>query len=235
MVYKCLNIIQNKLLPSTCTLCGLRGQSHLALCRDCHKELKFIANCCRQCALPLVGTDASSLCGQCLQEPPAFDRSVCLFNYAPPVKQLILSLKFRDKLAHARLLGQLLALAVKHQADDLPECIVPAPLSRQRLRQRGFNQSLELARPVSHALGIALQQRLLERIRDTPPQSQLNLQERRQNIRKAFRCRQQKSPGHVALVDDVMTSGSTCHEMAHVLKQAGATRVDVWCIARAVR
>lgn len=235
MVYKWLNIIQNTLLPSTCTLCGQRGQEQLALCADCHKELKFIGNSCIQCALPIDDYDSALICGQCLQRPPAFDRSLCLFTYETPARQLILSLKFRNKLAHARLLGSLLGLSVKHQAEELPDCILPVPLARQRIRERGFNQSLELSRPVSRLLDIPIQHRLIKRIRHTPAQSQLKLPQRHHNIRHAFQVEQQTVPAYIAIVDDVMTSGSTCHEIARVLKLAGARRVDVWCIARAVK
>jgi len=235
MVYKWLNNIQNWLLPNVCTLCGQAGQEHLALCVDCHKDLKFIGNSCLQCSLPIEDTDTSIVCGQCLQQSPAYDRALCLFTYEAPTKQLIQALKFHKKLGHARLLGTLLGTAIKQQSDKLPDCILPVPLSRKRLRERGFNQSLELARPVSRALNIPIQHRLLERVRDTPPQSQLKLKERHKNIRLAFQAGQHTIPDHVAIIDDVMTSGSTCHEVAQTLKQAGAKRVDVWCVARAVK
>ena len=229
------NNIQNWLLPNVCTLCGQAGQGHLALCADCHKELKFIGNACIQCSLPIEDTYTSIVCGRCMQEPPAYDRTLCLFVYETPARQLIQALKFHKKLAHARLLGTLLGLALKQREIARPDAILPVPLSRKRLRERGFNQSLELARPVSRALGIPIQHHLLERVRDTPPQSQLKLKERHKNIRLAFQAGQYSIPDHVAIIDDVMTSGSTCHEVARTLKQAGAKRVDVWCVARAIK
>ena len=118
---------------------------------------------------------------------------------------------------------------------DLPECIVPIPLSNGRIRGRGFNQSMEIARPVSRKLGIPLKPGLLERIRNTPPQSKLDIRERRRNIRNAFRFNGKASPGHVAIIDDVVTTGSTVNEAARILRLAGAKRIEVWSVARALR
>jgi ComF family protein len=232
MVYNWLNNIQDWLLPHTCTLCGQAGQKNLSLCSDCHNDLIFIDNSCKQCAIPLPVTATGGLCGQCLQQPPAFDHTISLFIYRPPVSQLIQALKFHDKLGHARLLGILLAMSLTKRLQTRPDCILPVPLSRKRLRERGFNQSLELARPVSRALDIPIASTLLRRVRHTSPQVQLKYQERHKNIRNAFQLLEHKVPEHIAIVDDVITTGSTCNEMANVLKKAGAKRVDIWSVAR---
>jgi ComF family protein len=185
--------------------------------------------------MPLPDTANAGLCGQCLQRPPAYDRTISLFAYNPPVSQLVLALKFNNKLGHARLLGSLLATSLHGRIQTRPDCILPVPLSNMRLRERGFNQSLELARPVSRALDIPITTSLLKRTRHTSPQSQLKFRERRKNIRNAFQLTGHYVPAHIAIIDDVVTTGSTCHEMAVVLKKAGAKRVDVWSIARAFR
>ncbi len=233
MVYNWLNNIQNWLLPTTCTLCGQHGQESLALCKECHNDLIFIENSCSQCSLPLPATASGNRCGQCQQHPPAFDNAICLFAYRPPVSQLIQGLKFHDKLGHARLLGTLLAMSLSERVQAWPDCILPVPLSDKRMRQRGFNQSLELARPIGRRLNIPIAPGLVRRVRHTEPQIELKYQQRRSNIRDAFQLSGASVPTHVAIIDDVVTTGSTCNEMATVLKTAGVERVDVWSIARA--
>lgn len=235
MVYNWLNNIQNWLLPDFCTLCGQPAREDLSLCRDCYNDLIFMDNSCTQCALPLPATSIGGLCGQCLQYPPDFDNAISLFAYRPPVSLLIQGLKFHDKLGHARLLGMLLAHTIVERTRTLPDCILPVPLSSTRLRERGFNQAVELARPVSRSLKIPIASRLLRRVRNTAPQIQLKYQQRRKNIRNAFQLCSDKVPAHIAIIDDVVTTGSTCNEMARILKTAGAERVDVWSIARASR
>jgi ComF family protein len=115
----------------------------------------------------------------------------------------------------------------------LPDCIVPVPLSKKRLRQRGFNQSAELARAVSKNYPIPLNLHAIARGRDTRAQTGLHRQQRLQNIRGAFDQVRAMDAGHVAILDDVVTTGSTVNELARVLKRAGVERVDVWSIARA--
>ncbi len=235
MVYKWLNNVQNWLLPHTCALCGQPGQDKLSLCIDCHNDLIFIDNYCKQCAIPLPETATGEICGQCLRHPPAFDTTISLFAYQPPISRLLQALKFHDKLGHARLLGTLLATALSDRMAQRPDCILPVPLSRKRLRERGFNQSLELARPLSRRLDIPIMANLLKRVRHTAPQIQLKYQQRRSNIRNAFELGTDPLPAHIAIIDDVMTTGSTCNEMALVLKAAGVERVDIWTIARAFK
>jgi ComF family protein len=148
--------------------------------------------------------------------------------YLPPVDFLVHELKFRGNLTAARLLGQLLGEALLCRSGPLPEAVVPVPLHRSRLRERGFNQAIELARPVSRRLEIPLLVDHVERIHPSPPQSKLDLKARRGNVRGAFACRGGMDVQRVAILDDVITTGSTADAMARVLRRAGAVQIEVW-------
>jgi len=235
MVYKWLNNVQNWLLPNNCTLCGQRGQENLALCRDCQLNLNTINSACERCAIPLPDSVQSGICGQCIIEPPNFDNSISLFVYETPISQMIQSLKFNRKLANARLLGNLLATHLEERKHPRPTCILPVPLHHKRLQSRGFNQSLELAKPVSRVLDIPITQHLVKRIRHTPPQSRLKFRERDKNVNMAFELNGHAIPKRVAILDDVVTTGATCNAIAGLLKKAGAEHVEVWSLARSLK
>lgn len=221
--------------PPSCVLCGSAGFDQMDICASCYHRLPWIESACRQCALPLAtGIEPALLCGQCLQKPPAFDRSLSLFSYQDDATRLIHQLKFEDKLANARLLGRMLAAAVIADATELPDCIVPVPLHRKRMRQRGYNQSLELARVVGQVCGIPVSRQAVVRVRDTQSQTALNKTQRRQNIRAAFELRETLDAERIAIIDDVVTTTSTVNEMARLLKTAGVRVVHIWSIARAV-
>jgi ComF family protein len=153
---------------------------------------------------------------------------VAVFAYAFPVDKLVQALKFGEQL----LLAPQLAGRLAQRIETRPDCIVAMPLHPARLRERGFNQSLELARRIAVKLGIPLLERACQRIRDTPPQSALPWKERGRNMRKAFACTGDLSGKHVAVVDDVMTSGASINELAEALRQAGAREVSAWVVAR---
>ena len=221
--------------PPSCVLCGSAGFEQMDICASCYHGLPWIDSACSQCALPVANESGRALlCGHCLQKPPAFDRSISLFSYRDDAIQLIHQLKFNQKLANARLLGCMLAQAVDANTADRPDCIVPVPLYWKRMRQRGFNQSLELARVIGRVCDISVNTRSLVRVRDTPSQTGLNKAQRRQNIRGAFALGDAFDAEHVALLDDVVTTTATVNELARLLKHSGIRRVDVWSIARAV-
>jgi ComF family protein len=221
--------------PPRCVLCGSPGFNDMDLCEACHQGLPWIGFACLQCAIPLAEHGSDRLkCGQCLKKPPAFDRSLSLFSYEKEAVTLIRQLKFNEKLAYSRLLGNLLADAIDQNAIELPDCILPVPLYWKRLKQRGFNQSIELARPLANAFNIPLDIRSVKRVRDTHSQTELDKQQRRKNIRAAFEIVEPLCAQHVVVVDDVVTTTSTVNEVARLLKRAGIRRVDVWSIARAV-
>jgi ComF family protein len=192
-----------------------------------------MGNACTQCSTPLPAHAEDSRCGHCQQRPPAFDTTTALFHYQPPVDYLIKQLKFANELAIIPLLSALLSARLTTRAAPLPSLLVPVPLHHTRLRERGFNQATELARRVGRELGIRTDQHLCKRNRKTEPQSLLSPNARRLNMRNAFSMQRELPSGHIAIIDDVMTTGHTGNELARVLKQAGAERVEVWVIARA--
>lgn len=172
------------------------------------------------------------MCGQCLRREPPWDGAWAPFRYGWPLDRLETRFKFGDDLAAGRTLA---ALWREEPAPvELPALLVPVPLHRARLRQRGYNQALELARPLAAMLGIPLGQDVLVRTRDTSAQTELDRTARRRNVRGAFAVRENAVlPDHIALFDDVMTTGATMAECARLLKRAGVQRVDAWALARA--
>lgn len=235
-VYNWLNSLQERLYPPRCLLCGAPGHAGLDLCPGCLADLPRVAHPCFQCGQPLpAAAAAQTRCGACQKRPPAFDRCIAPLAYAGPVPLLVAGLKFHQRLAAGRLLGELLARHLLAREEPMPELILPIPLHRQRLRRRGFNQALELALPLSRRLGLPLDRRSCLRQRATEPQTALDLAQRRRNLRRAFTLTGPLPARHIALVDDVVTTGSTSSELARLLKRAGAERVEVWAAARALR
>jgi ComF family protein len=222
------------LLPSSCVLCGSLGKD--AVCPACTEaHARDVHARCPCCANPVGGQDAGRHCGACLADPPAFDATVAACDYGAPVDRLVLQLKFGSRLALAPWMAGRLHQAVLARGPDLPALLCPVPLGPRRLVERGYNQALELARPLSGALGIALAPRLLERQVETAAQSGVAPGQRRRNVRGAFALTdgQPALEGmHVGVVDDVMTSGHTLDELAGVLKRAGAARVTNLVFAR---
>lgn len=220
-------------LPSSCALCGKEHDA--ALCDGCHAQF-FSAKTqrCTCCAIPLPGNACDSLCGDCLKQPPAFDATVAAADYAPPVDRLVLALKFGNRLELAPLLAQLLHPATR--AARLPHLLTAVPLGPQRLAERGFNQALEIAKPLSKSMRVALDNDLVIRHRETHAQATLHPDERQRNIRHAFvvppSAMGRVRGRHIGIVDDVMTTGETLNEVAATLKRFGATRVTNIVFAR---
>jgi len=218
-----LKRLSSLLFGGSCFLC--RGAAPDVLCAACDADLpRLSAPLCPRCALAAPG---GALCGRCLAEPPHYDATVAALAYAFPADVLIHALKFRGELALAPLFAGILSQTIS--TSERIDLVVPVPLSAQRLRGRGYNQSAEIARRLAQRAPLELF--LCERSRDTAAQMELPFAERRRNVRGAFRCPRPLS-GTVAVVDDVMTTGATLDEIAHVLKQAGAARVVNWVVAR---
>lgn len=233
-----------RLLPACCALCG--GAAAQALCDGCREQYcgALPAARCRQCGNLLGGAalggtpladDGASQCGACLSAPPDFDHTLVAADYAAPLDQLVLQLKFSGRLALAPLLAALLRDAVLRQPGFvLPTVLCPVPLGPRRLAERGFNQALEIARPLARSLGVPLQARWLLRPRDTAAQSSMAPDQRQHNIAGAFALADGAGlqGRHVGLVDDVMTSGQTLQELAALCKRYGAARVSNLVFAR---
>lgn len=237
--YRWLNFVQFCLLPPTCVLCQRPGQYQLDLCRSCQQALPRNPNTCLGCALPLPPAADGLHCGQCQQAAPLVHTTLAAFRYDDPVSQLVGQFKYQRRLVAGRVLGAGLADVVQAHYRHLPwpEVLLPVPLHPHRLRERGYNQSLLIARDLSRALQIPLTINALCRIRPTPPQQGLKADERRRNLQGAFAL----APGwnhhwqRVALIDDVVTTMSTVREIARILQLNGGTglEIHVWCLARA--
>lgn len=231
MVNKCTRFVQRLLWPAVCVLCGGPGADGRDLCKACSADLPRARHACARCGCALPDSQAHR-CGACLRRPPPFQHTVTALLYAAPVDTLVQRLKFHGRLQYAALLADLLADAVEATHEPRPSRLIPVPLHPSRQRQRGFNQATELARCLGKRLDIAVHDGCAQRVRATDPQSLLNGRARRSNLRGAFAV--QGHPGdHVAIVDDVMTTGSTVRTLALALRRGGARRVDVWCAARA--
>jgi ComF family protein len=234
------------------------------LCLACRACLPWNRSACARCALPMPAPTAA--CGRCLRHPPPLADTRAVFVYGPPLDRLLPRLKFHDDLAAGRLLAELMAESIaetfacapapgseaihnpcRSARPDIhenrtcqarPDALVPLSLHRRRLRARGYDQALELARPLARILDIPLRGDLLHRVRDTAPQSRLDAPGRRKNLRGAFAAnrdaitRSTMPLKHVVLIDDVMTTGATLHAAADALLRAGIQRVDAWVCAR---
>lgn len=230
-------VLARALLPSSCALCG--GACAAAVCAPCHRE--HVARACprcRRCANRLgPGGDGRLECAPCLSRRPAFDATVVAGDYAAPLDQLVLQLKFGGRLALAPWCARTIHDAVAADARfTLPNVLCPVPLGPGRLAERGFNQALEIAKPLSKLLGIPLRARLAIRAFETSAQSSVAPDQRRRNVRNAFIVAPDALATvrgqHIGIVDDVMTSGHTLNELAATFKRFGAARVSNLVFAR---
>lgn len=220
------------LWPATCLLCGGTVAGDVDLCADCAADLPRNERACVVCAAPLATIDIARVCGECLREPPPFCRSFVPYRYAYPLDHLVRGLKFRNELACGRVLGELFSRCVLACGESLPEAIVPVPLAPRRYRQRGYNQASELALAIRRATGIPVRTDVVIRRRETVEQAGLDRNARRSNVRGAFAAVAVLRARSVAILDDVVTTGSTVRELAAVVHEAGVEQVAVWAVAR---
>ncbi|MBC7452653.1 MAG: ComF family protein [Massilia sp.] len=224
------------LLPCSCALCHIGCDGPVcAGCQDRYAPPRLA--CCKRCANPMAAPDARWECGACQSGQPAFDATVAAAEYAAPLDQLVLELKFGGMLAIAPWFARMMGAAVVARAGfELPNILCPVPLGPGRLVERGFNQALEIAKPLSKRLGIPLKAALAIRAQDTAAQSSVAPAQRRRNIRNAFIVAPDALAlvrgQHIGVVDDVMTSGATLHELAATFKRFGAARVSNFVFAR---
>lgn len=221
------------LLPPRCVLCGLTSSS-ICICPSCTTDLPRPGLHCYQCGLPLC-SESDRICGACISNTPPFTRTVYPLQYRFPADRLVQAFKFKRQLAAGRVLSHLLCEYVRANDINHPDLLIPVPLHNWRMAKRGFNQASELGSYASKVLDIPLLTTALRRHRRTQAQSGLSRKQRRKNVRGAFYWHGLIRPGrHVALIDDVMTTGTTVTECTRVLKKAGAKRVDIWVAARAI-
>lgn len=224
-----------RLLPASCVLCHEAVTGEISLCDACYADLPRIRQSCFQCGLSVESDKPANICGTCQNAPPAFDYLVSALRYDYPVDYLVTQLKFRRNLVYAKILSQLLLqkLTADNAIESLPDLIIPVPLHTSRLRKRGFNQSLEIAHPISKAFKVALSNQHLIRVKQTLAQSTLDKKERLKNLQNSFELVKTINQKHVVIIDDVVTTGATVNELASLLKAAGVEKVGVWAAARA--
>ena len=221
--------ILNALLPGSCLLCGADSQGNL-LCPPCADDLPALSTTC--CPICADQTTHGERCGACLREAPHFERTIALYRYDFPADRIIHALKYGHQLAVAAWGARMLAEQIGTEPYDW---VIPLPLHPERLRERGFNQSAEIAREFGNWAKIPVDRSNVLRTRATPPQAELPHKARHKNVRGAFECRADFSGQRLLLIDDVMTTGATANECARVLKLHGAAEVAVAVIARALK
>ncbi|HEU0195720.1 MAG TPA: ComF family protein [Nevskiaceae bacterium] len=227
-----LAVVASKLLaPGRCLLCNAPlFQTDGRVCPACLADLPWLRHACPRCA---VARPDATLCPACAVHPPSQDSAWAAFRFHEPVRAAILALKYNAGFAQARWIGAAMADALGQRNAPLPECLLPVPLHATRLRRRGYNQALELARVIGHQLGIPVDWQALRRTRSTTDQIGQDRAARRRNLRGAFTAAPTLTGRHIALVDDVMTTGSTLAELAACCRAAGARQIEVWAAARA--
>ena len=239
-----LSNLQRWILPARCIACGgdairrasgqVASSLPLDLCPACYDALPLNDHACRRCALPLPTARTDLLCGRCLVKPPRYQTSLCAYHYGYPLQHLIRHLKYHDALSHAQVLGTLLAdYLLERRTGAWPECFVPTPLHSSRYRSRGYNQVIELGKYVQRGLQVQMRTDLVVRARNTVEQAGLSRRARRSNLRRAFVTTAVTMPKHIAILDDVVTTGSTVNELSRILAAAGAEQIEVWGLARA--
>jgi len=229
-VYNWLNCIHAAAFPTICHLCGRESEADVPLCLGCLADLPTNEYGCRRCGIPL--SVEKGVCGRCRQSLSPVEQSVIPMRYAPPLDFLLQQMKFHRRLELTALLAGFIAEEVARREGPLPQLLLPVPMHRRRLRQRGYNQAVELARHLSRQFGIPFERYGGRRVRHTVAQTALHGRERRRNLRGVFAV-SGPLPRHVAIVDDVVTTGSTVQEYARTLHRAGAEVIEVWACARA--
>jgi ComF family protein len=182
---------------------------------------------CPVCALPTL---SGEICGHCLQTTPAYQHTQAAFGYQFPVDKLIQAMKYQEQLALSGIFAEKLLARIDRA--HLPDYLIPMPLHPAKLKRRGFNQALLLAKPLAYALSIPLLTNTCQRLRDTPSQTDLPWDERSKNVKNAFSCEMDLTGKHVALIDDVMTTGASLNELAIAVKKRGAADISAWVVAR---
>lgn len=231
-VYGASRSLIHRLFPPTCLLCLEPGQAPaLDLCRGCEDDFPRAGRGCAICAAPVTG--GTIACARCLARRPAFDAAFAPYRYEFPLVELVHRLKYGGQVAVARILGSLLARRLAERGLPAVDALVPVPLHPSREARRGYNQAAEIARFAGQLLSLPVAGRLATRVRATEEQAALPAIVRRINVSGAFAVRDISLPPAVAIVDDVLTTGSTADALARELKRAGCRRVEVWAAARA--
>lgn len=219
-----------RLFSGNCLVCKRNDID--SVCGQCFTQLPFATSGCKICSSNHT-MSATHICADCQKKPPPFDEIIPLFYYQPPINQLIARMKFSFDPQLANLMGGWLARHLQNtESFTAPECVIPVPLHRRRRAVRGYNQALEIARPIAKQLQIPLYQQYCRRKRHTKAQAELPQTKRLKNMHKSFQINTKNIPQSLAIVDDVVTTGATVRELASTWKKAGTKKISVWCIAR---
>lgn len=221
------------LIKSYCYLCKSITNNHYQLCRYCCTRLPWNNSACYYCSYPLQTINPLMRCGDCMINKKMIDHCQAPLLYTQPIKHVIAQIKFHKQLHFIKLLSQIFLKHIRYEQQH--DIIIPVPLHKKRLAQRGFNQALELAQPISKKLNLPLKPDYCKRIINTKPQTTLKLKNRARNLNNAFICSDEVSNKRIILFDDVYTTGSTLESLALKLKQSGATYITAWCIARTIK
>ncbi len=232
MRHKLLSIAQRIRLPSICILCKQFHKSSLAVCTACTDLLPTLESVCTYCAFPLPDNDYL-ICGYCIKKPPHFDSTTIGYRFEEPLRSLVHHFKYQNGLYLGAFLGQLIFNAWQKQP-SYPQCLIPVPMHPKKLKSRGFNQTVILTRFLAKRMQLPYDLRSCQKTVNTTPQAELNGKKRSKNIQGAFTVKPLPYT-HVALIDDLLTTGSTVNELAKLLKKSGVQQVDIWCCARTVK
>ena len=224
------------IFPRRCILCDESAASNW--CSACLQDLPWISRACPRCGDVLPAGSPDDVCGRCLISMPAVDRVISALVYEYPVNRLIAMSKYHGRTDITHALGELLVVRLRRDLEagvlNVPDTILPVPLHRRRLARRGFNQSAVISEPVAEFLQVVVRPKMCRRIRDTAEQTRMGAKERSKNMRDAFHASGSVRGRSIAVVDDVMTTGSTGESIARALKCAGAGQVQLWTVARTV-
>ncbi|KTD57278.1 ComF family protein [Legionella shakespearei] len=231
MRQKIISITRSIRLPSICTLCNQFHKSTLAVCAECIQLMSRLGCRCVQCAYPLPD-DGYLICGHCIKNPPHFDATFIAYSFEEPLRSLLHQFKYYNGLYLANLFCHLMVQAWDTDRPK-PQCLIPVPMHPSRLKARGFNQAAILTKLLARKLSLPFDLTSCKKVINTAPQAGLDSEQRQKNLKGVFHTAPMTYE-HVALVDDLLTTGSTANEIAFSLKNAGVKRVDVWCCARTI-
>lgn len=231
MRQKLSSITHSLRLPTICALCNQFHRSALAVCSYCIEFIKPLGPACQHCACPLPEKHYL-ICGQCIKKLPHFDRAFIAYAFEEPLRSLLHHFKYHNGLYLSSFLSHLILNAVNTET-TLPQCLIPVPMHSERLKQRGFNQAAILTKLIARKLDLPYDVTSCHKRVNTAPQASLDGEQRQKNLHKAFYCNP-ITYDHVALIDDLLTTGCTANELACTLKKAGVKQVDIWCCARTI-
>lgn len=228
-----------QLLQISCLVCRGPTLFSQSVCRYCLESCPIIEQPCRHCGIPILSGHQET-CAQCLTTPPPYSQTHCAFAYSYPINHIIHRIKYSNQISLLKSITRPLTeiLLERYRQQPWPEAIIPVPLHNKRLRERGYDQAMLLAKTLKQQIRqteVNLNTKLVRRTRFTPPQQGLKARDRLKNIRGAFLLTSPAIYRHVALVDDVVTTGATVSEIARLLLKEGVTQVDIWCLARTVK